>query len=224
MINGKGKFLSESKRSFPSPATSFFKLFGLSFLFPSSKLFGKYALGFLDKNKVHAIEVLSGAFMMVRKEALEKTGGFDEDYFMYGEDIDLSYRLLQKGYQNYYLGSVSIVHFKGESTRKGSLRYNRMFYNAMELFVEKHLSANRFITGLFKIAISARAFLSLLFIPVKIAHRFLIKPKKKKSKRILFIGDPSDINRAHGAIQQNCSQTQFLNPRQISGIRLNKTG
>ncbi|MDQ2753665.1 MAG: glycosyltransferase family 2 protein [Bacteroidota bacterium] len=137
MIDGKGNFLPESKRSFPSPAVSFYKLSGLSSLFPKHKQFGKYALNFLPEKEVHEVDVIAGAFMMIPKQILDATGSFDEQFFMYAEDIDLSYRIQQKGYKNYYLGSVTIVHFKGESTKKGSFQYVKVFYNAMNLFVKK---------------------------------------------------------------------------------------
>ncbi len=138
MIDGCGSFLPESKRSFPSPLVSLYKLSGLSSLFPTSRRFGKYALGYLPEREVHKVDVLAGAFMMIPKPILDVTGGFDEQFFMYAEDIDLSYRIQQQGFHNYYLGDVTIVHFKGESTKKGSLNYVKTFYNAMRLFVKKH--------------------------------------------------------------------------------------
>ncbi len=143
MIDGSGCFLKESKRSFPSPKTSLYKLFGLSKLFPRSKTFSNYHLGNLDENKDHEVDVLAGAFMMVKKEVLDKTGGFDEVFFMYGEDVDLSYRIQKAGYKNYYFSGSHIIHFKGESTRKGSLNYVRLFYNAMSVFVGKHYAGGR---------------------------------------------------------------------------------
>src|SRR5258705_5100866 len=97
MLDGRGKFLKESKRSFPSPMTSLYKLFGLSILFPRSKVFSKYHLGHLDENENHEVDVLAGAFMMVKKEVLEKVGSFDEIFFIYGEDVDLSYRIPKTG-------------------------------------------------------------------------------------------------------------------------------
>jgi GT2 family glycosyltransferase len=143
MLDGSGHFLKESKRSFPSPRTSLFKLFGLAKLFPRSKIFSKYHLGNLDENKDHEVDVLAGAFMMVKREVLDKTGGFDEVFFMYGEDVDLSYRIQKAGYKNYYFSGSSIIHFKGESTRKGSLNYVRLFYNAMSVFVGKHYGGGK---------------------------------------------------------------------------------
>lgn len=162
MLDGRGKFLKESKRAFPSPMTSLYKLFWLSRLFPRSKVFSKYHLGHLNENENHEVDVLAGAFLMVKKEVLEKVGSFDEIFFMYGEDVDLSYRIQKAGYKNYYFADSSMIHFKGESTRKGSMNYVRMFYNAMSIFVRKHYSGSR--AGLFNIlihiAIWIRAFLS----------------------------------------------------------------
>lgn len=140
MIDGCGNFLPESKRGLPTPWVAFYKIFGLSRLFPKSKRFGRYHLSYLSQNEIHKIDVLSGAYMFLRRETLDKVGFLDEDYFMYGEDIDLSYRITQGGYENYYFPGTTIIHYKGESTKKGSLNYVRMFYNAMIIFANKHFS------------------------------------------------------------------------------------
>jgi len=140
MIDGKGIFLPESKRGLPTPAVAFYKIFGLSKLFPKSKKFGKYHLSYLDNDEVHEIEVLSGAFMMMRKKTLDKVGLLDEAFFMYGEDIDLSYRIILGGYKNYYYPKTRIIHYKGESTKKSSVNYVFVFYNAMIIFAKKHFS------------------------------------------------------------------------------------
>ena len=164
MIDGKGKFLPESKRGLPTPSSAFFKIFGLSAIFPKSKLFGKYHLGYLNNEEIHEIDILSGAFMLLRKEALDKAGLLDESFFMYGEDIDLSYRLIKAGYKNYYYPETRIIHYKGESTKKGSANYVFMFYNAMIVFAKKHYSnknANLF-SVLINLAIYFRAFIALL--------------------------------------------------------------
>lgn len=151
MIDGSGTFLKESKRAFPSPLTSLFKLFGLARLFPRSKTFARYYLGHLPEHKTGEADVLAGAFMMIKREVLEKTGGFDETFFMYGEDVDLSYRIQQAGYKNYYFPESTIIHFKGESTKKGSMNYVRMFYTAMSQFVKKHYGGSR--AGLFTLLV-----------------------------------------------------------------------
>ena len=164
MMDGSGKFLNESKRAFPSPMTSLFKLFGLAKLFPHSKTFSSYHLGHLNENENNEVDVLAGAFMMIKKEVLEKVGSFDETFFMYGEDVDLSYRIQKAGYKNYYFADSVIIHFKGESTRKGSMNYVRMFYTAMSIFVRKHYGGSR--AGIFNflihVAIWFRAGLSAI--------------------------------------------------------------
>ncbi len=163
MIDGKGNFLPESKRGLPTPWVAFYKMSGLSKLFPKSKKFGKYHLSFLDENKVNEVEILAGAFMLLRKETLDKVGLLDETYFMYGEDIDLSYRILLGGYKNYYFPETTILHYKGESTKKGSLNYVKVFYKAMIIFSNKHFSGGKAgsFSLLLNLAIWFRALLSV---------------------------------------------------------------
>ncbi len=164
MVDGTGKFLPESKRGLPTPMVAFYKIFGLARLFPTSRIFGKYHLGYLDKDKTHQVDILAGAFMLMRKSVLNQVGLLDEAFFMYGEDIDLSYRILKAGYHNYYYPETRIIHYKGESTKKGSLNYVFVFYNAMIIFARKHYTAkNAKLFALFiNIAIYFRAFLSIL--------------------------------------------------------------
>lgn len=164
MIDGKGNFLPESKRGLPTPWVAFCKMFGLSKLFPKSKKFGKYHLSYLDENEVHEVEILAGAFMLMRKETLDKVGLLDETFFMYGEDIDLSYRITQGGYKNYYFPETTIIHYKGESTKKGSLNYVKVFYKAMIIFAQKHFSGGKAgaFSVLLNLAIWFRALLSVM--------------------------------------------------------------
>lgn len=164
MIDGKGRYLPESKRGLPSPMVSFYKIFGLTKLFPRSKTFARYYLGHLDENKTHKIEILPGAFMFIRKEVLGKIGLFDESFFMYGEDIDLSYRILKANYDNYYYPETRIIHYKGESTKKGSINYVLVFYKAMILFAQKHFTQKKahLYMGVIFLAVYLRAFLSIL--------------------------------------------------------------
>ena len=176
MLDGKGNFLPESKRGFPSPSVAFYKIFGLSYLFPKSQKFGRYHLGFLSEFEVNEVDVLSGAFMLLRTVTLEKVGLLDEQFFMYGEDIDLSYRIKLGGYKNYYFPDTKIIHYKGESTKKSSVNYVFVFYKAMILFAKKHFSnknANLFSFAI-NLAIYMRASLSLInrFVK-KIATPFL---------------------------------------------------
>ncbi|MCL1822013.1 MAG: glycosyltransferase family 2 protein, partial [Prolixibacteraceae bacterium] len=164
MIDGKGHFLPESKRGLPTPWVAFYKIFGLSALFPHSRKFGKYHLSYLNKDQTHQVDVLCGAFMLLRREALDRTGLLDETFFMYGEDIDLSYRIFQSEYKNYYFPETTIIHYKGESTRKGSLNYVKVFYNAMLIFSRKHFSSGNFrlFSFFIHIAVYFRAFLAIM--------------------------------------------------------------
>lgn len=170
MIDGKGNFLPESKRGLPTPAVAFYKIFGISRIFPKSKRFGKYHLGYLNEFETNECEILSGAFMLMRKEALDKVGLLDETFFMYGEDIDLSYRIIQGGYKNFYFPETQIIHYKGESTKKSSINYVFVFYRAMVIFAEKHFSQKnaKLFSFLINLAIYFRASLAL-------ASRFIKK-------------------------------------------------
>lgn len=183
MINGYGDFLPESKRGFPTPWASFCKIFGLSKFFPNSKIFGKYHLKYLDENKEHEIDVLAGAFIMARRKALDKSGLFDEDFFMYGEDIDLSYRITKAGYKNYYLPQ-RIIHYKGESTKK-DMKYVKIFYEAMYIFFKKHYPHyGKIYSFLITSGIYARAGISSI---KSLFTTFLhIKGKPTTKKTILF--------------------------------------
>ena len=164
MIDGKGQFLPESKRGLPTPFVAFYKIFGLSTIFPKSKKFGQYHLGHLSEFENNEVDIISGAFMLIRKEALDKVGLLDETFFMYGEDIDLSYRIQQGGYTNHYFAESEIIHYKGESTKKSSVNYVFVFYNAMIIFAKKHFSGKnaKLFSILIKLAIYLRAFLAIL--------------------------------------------------------------
>ena len=164
MVDGKGRFLPESKRGLPTPATAFYKMFGLTKLFPHSKRFARYYLGHLDNDEINEVEILSGAFMLMRRETLDKCGLLDETFFMYGEDIDLSYRIILAGYKNYYYPKTRIIHYKGESTKKTSVNYVLVFYKAMEIFVRKHFATKgaKAYSSLINVAIYIKAFLALI--------------------------------------------------------------
>ncbi|MCC6182773.1 MAG: glycosyltransferase [Bacteroidia bacterium] len=164
MLDGQGNFAPESKRGLPTPKVAFYKMFGFAKLFPKSKRFGKYHLTYLPENEVSEIEVLSGAFMLMRKSVLDKIGLLDETFFMYGEDIDLSYRITLAGYKNYYFPETQIIHYKGESTKRNSLNYVLIFYKAMAIFSKKHFSGvNAFwFNAMINLAIVLRAGLALI--------------------------------------------------------------
>jgi GT2 family glycosyltransferase len=162
MLDGKGSILPESKRGFPTPWASFYKLSGIINFFPRSKKFAHYYLGHLAYNKNQEVDVLSGACMLIKKQVLDVTGGFDEDFFMYAEDVDLSYRIQQAGFKNYYVAGSRIIHFKGESTTR-NIQYTKAFYMAMLIFVKKHYKHSAFIWQLLlKAAIAVRGLLASL--------------------------------------------------------------
>jgi GT2 family glycosyltransferase len=164
MIDGKGRFLPESKRGLPTPEVALYKMFGLNKIFRNSKKFGKYHLGYLPEYETNEIEVLAGAFMFIRKKTLDEVGLLDETFFMYGEDIDLSYRIIKGGYKNYYFPETSIIHYKGESTKKQSVNYVFVFYNAMIIFAKKHYQNNHagLLIFFIKLAIYLRAGLAVV--------------------------------------------------------------
>ncbi len=213
MLDGSGRFLRESKRAFPSPMTSLYKLTGLSKLFPHSPVFSRYHLGHLEEKKNNEVDVLAGAFMLIPRKVLDQVGGFDERFFMYGEDVDLSYRIQKAGWKNYYFADTPIIHFKGESTRKSSINYVRMFYQAMSLFVRKHYGGKRagIFNGLIHLAIWLRAGLSaigrfvqkiglplidaglilLSFWLVKLAWTGWVRPEMEYENRLLWIAFPA---------------------------------
>lgn len=138
MNDGNGRFLPESKRAYPSPMTSFFRFSGLGYIFRKSPLFNRYYLGNIPDNQECKCDILTGAFMFIRREALLKAGLFDTSYFMYGEDIDLSWRIVQAGYTNYYLPGARITHFKGKSSRADNPQRIRHFHDAMIIFSRKY--------------------------------------------------------------------------------------
>ncbi len=183
MIDGHGQFLPESKRGLPTPLVAFYKIFGLSAMFPKSKIFSEYHLGYLSKDENHEIPVLSGAFMMMRKETLDKVGLLDEDYFMYGEDIDLSYRITLGGYKNVYFSETRIIHYKGESTKKSSVNYVFVFYRAMLIFAKKHFSKRlaKTFSFLINLAIYLRAGVAIL-------NRFIKRAIVPMLDAILILG------------------------------------
>ena len=147
MLNENGTFAPESRRGIPTPFTAFCKMVGLAKLFPKNRLFGRYYMKYLDEYAATPIEIISGACMFIRKSVLDECGLLDEDFFMYGEDIDLSYRMLKTGKQNYYV-PTRIVHYKGESTQKNTFRYVYVFYEAMYIFFRKHYASYNWILSI----------------------------------------------------------------------------
>ncbi len=160
VLNPDGTLQLACRRSFPGPWTSFTKIAGLSKLFPKSKFFSKYNLTYLDENKVNEVDAISGSFMLFTREVYEKVGGFDPQFFMYGEDLDLCYRVQQAGYKVFYVPYTEIIHYKGESTKRSSIDETKVFYNAMHLFVKKHFSSSFLVEIILRFAIVARQFVA----------------------------------------------------------------
>ena len=205
MLKDDGSFAYESRRGLPTPFTAFCKISGLCALFPRSRLFGRYYLRYLNKNKINRIDVVSGAFCFLRRSAIDKVGLLDEDFFMYGEDIDLSFRLLNAGYKNFYL-PLRILHYKGESTQKSSARYLHVFYNAMLIFFNKHYRA-RFplLAPIVRTAVTARALLDFCSQKNK-----RLKLKNKHKKNWLFIGQRETFILARQLLSDNATDLDFV--------------
>lgn len=187
MLNSDGSVAKESRRGIPAPMTAFYKMSGLCSLFPQHRRLGRYYLGWLSWKEPARIEVISGAYCLLRRQALEETGLLDEDFFMYGEDIDLSYRLLKAGWENWYLPDP-ILHYKGESTQKSSFRYVHVFYEAMLIFFRKHYShLSILITLPVSIAIYAKATIALVTTTMKKTRQSLGFVNKDKQIDPLYI-------------------------------------
>ncbi len=143
LIDGTGNFLPECKRGVPTPFVAFTKVMGLYRLFPKSKLFGRYYAEHLNENQTGKVDILVGAFMVMKRDLYHKVGGFDENCFMYSDDIDLSYMVLKAGKSNYYFHETSVIHYKGESTVRDGL-YMKRFRDAMHFFYQKHFRTSYF--------------------------------------------------------------------------------
>lgn len=190
MLGAQGRRAMESRRGLPTPMVSFFKMLGFCNRWPHHRLFGKYYMGYLPWNEPSQIEVVSGAYCMLRRKALDEVGLLDEDFFMYGEDIDLSYRVLKGGYHNYYL-PVDILHYKGESTQKSSFRYVHVFYEAMLIFFRKHYSGMTFLLSLpIKTAIYAKALMALVGMLSERMRKSLgfFAPSAEGAQHYVFVG------------------------------------
>ena len=189
MLQGNGISAKESRRGLPTPLVAFYKMCGLCERFPNNEHFGHYYMGSLSWDEPGQIEVISGAYFMARRKALDEIGLLDEDFFMYGEDIDLSYRMLKGGYENWYLPET-ILHYKGESTQKSSFRYVHVFYEAMLIFFRKHYSHSSWLLTLpIKLAIYTKAFGALVSMQMeKIRHSLgFIDRKNSSAMHYLFI-------------------------------------
>lgn len=205
MLNAQGQFLVESKRSFPSPWVSFCKLFGLAKVFPYSPRFARYNLPYWSPDKPHWVEVLAGAFMLVRHEALDKVGLLDETFFMYGEDIDLSYRIVQAGYRNLYYPE-RLLHYKGESAKQDDKRYIEAFYGAMLIFYQKYYPhSSGLLRGMIRLAVRLKAIMASLNAPSK---------RKKKGlphRRLLILCEAEHFEQVKKACVEAMPELEHVN-------------
>ncbi len=144
ILNPDGSLQLACRRSFPTPWTAFTKTFGLSSLFPKSKLVARYNLTYLDPDRSYEVDAISGSFMMLKREVYDQIGGLDESFFMYGEDLDWCFRIQRSGWKVFYVPTTSIIHYKGESTKRSDIDELKIFYNAMRLFVRKHHTGSTF--------------------------------------------------------------------------------
>ena len=186
MLKANGEKANESRRGLPTPMTAFYKMTGLCARYPRHKRLGHYYMGYLPWDEPGQIEVISGAFLMVRKSVLDKVGLLDEDYFMYGEDIDLSYRILKGGYENWYV-PARILHYKGESTQKSSFRYVHVFYEAMLIFIRKHYGHLGFLLGIpIRVAVYAKAAMTLVSMQMHKMRRMMGFADNRGRERVAF--------------------------------------
>jgi GT2 family glycosyltransferase len=220
MVDGSGSFLKESRRGFPSPWVAFCKLTGLADLFPRSRFLAGYYMGHLPEHKTHPAPVLSGAFLLAGRAALERTGGFDERFFMYAEDIDLSYRIEQAGFVNYYIADTTIVHFKGESTLKDASQA-KIFYKAMSQFREKHFKGA--LSGLFNNLMEAGIWLrggmtALFRSGVKEPPSPADHNKEKRRSPVWVTGDPEELAQMRQTLLTLADKMPVEDRHQAAGI------
>ena len=211
MLNSDGTEAMESRRGIPTPAVAFWKMAGLCRRFPTSRRFARYYMSWLPWDRPARIEIMSGAFCLMRKRALDEVGLLDEDFFMYGEDIDLSYRVLKGGYRNYYLPSL-ILHYKGESTQKSSFRYVHVFYEAMLIFFRKHNSGmSLLLTVPISAAIYARASVAAFgMLLSKLRKSLGFTPRREASPRYLFLGSQQMLDDCRSLSMMNGLDAQFV--------------
>ena len=185
LIDGTGNFLPESKRGIPTPFVAFTKIFGLYKIFPGIKSFGKYYASHIKENETGKIEILVGAFMVMKRDLYQEIGGFDERYFMYGEDIDLSFSALKKGKSNYYFHETTVIHYKGESTVKDGT-YMRRFQQGMDLFYQKNMKSSLFFSVFMK--------LGMVFFSLIKMFQGKSKPNPKPGNYILITENPDAVS------------------------------
>lgn len=212
MLRTDGSDAKESRRGLPTPLTSFYKISGLCERFPNSRRLGRYYMSYLPWDEPNPIEVISGAYCFLRRKALDEVGLLDEDFFMYGEDVDLSYRLLKGGYENWYV-PVEILHYKGESAHKSSFRYVHVFYNAMLIFFRKHYGNKAAIISLpIKAAVVVKATITLLHMKATAVHKSLgfFTRNKDTYVQYVFIGSAEAIGKCRRLCRHRGVEMEFV--------------
>ncbi|MFQ5583231.1 MAG: glycosyltransferase family 2 protein, partial [Calditrichia bacterium] len=179
IINPNGSFSVDCRHSIPTPLIAFWKVTGMSKLFPRSKIFAKYNLTYLNEDEIYTVPAISGSFMMIKKEVLDRTGHFDERFFMYCEDIDLCHRMNQNGSKIYYVPTTQIIHYKGESTKKDNLDYVVTFNKALYQFFQKYYAQSHIL--LFRWLITLGIILRGVFVYLKNFFSYLFSSHKRAS-------------------------------------------
>lgn len=231
MLNTDGSRARESRRGVPTVATAFYKMSGLCALYPHSRRFAHYYMGNLSWESPAQIEIVSGAFCMLRHSALDSVGLLDEDFFMYGEDVDLSYRLLKGGYENWYVPAV-MLHYKGESAHKSSFRYVHVFYNAMLIFFRKHYGNMAAIVSLpIKAAVVFKATVTLIRMQISAVRKSLgfFSPDREHDTKYMFIGSEEALYECRSICKRRGVEAMFIHgtattlPHGHSGITIQDT-
>lgn len=231
LIDGVGKFLPESKRGVPTPWVSFTKIFGLYQFFPKSKWFNQYYAQHVSENDSGEVAILVGAFMMMKRDLYLKIGGFDEACFMYSDDIDLSYRVLQEGYKNRYVPTTTIIHYKGESTVRDGTYFKR-FSKSMQFFYKKHFKKSLFFDVFMKLGSVAFTVLKMKQ-QKKIIRKidgYIVFSKQaldlKLSKRVTYLSSIESFSDEIGKENKNVeiifNTNDFDNLEIINFMQLNK--
>ena len=212
MLKTDGSDALESRRGLPTPTVAFYKMVGLCARYPKHRRFGQYYMGYLSWDEAARIEVVSGAYCLLRRKALDAIGLLDEDFFMYGEDIDLSYRLLKGGFENWYL-PAKILHYKGESTEKSSFRYVHVFYKAMLIFFRKHYSQMSLLLSLpIQITIYGKAFTTLLQIQMGKLRRYLgfVDNNRTRQPLYIFLASPENLEKCRKIAVEKGLEAQYF--------------
>jgi GT2 family glycosyltransferase len=206
LIDGTGNFLPESKRGIPTPFVAFTKIFSLYKIFPSIKAFGKYYASHINENQTGKVEILVGAFMVMKKETYQEVGGFDERYFMYGEDIDLSFSILKSGKSNYYFHETTVMHYKGESTVRDNT-YMKRFQEGMDLFYDKNLKPSIFFSAFMKLGMLIFSFIKMF--------QGKSKPRSTPESYILVSDNDNIKEKLQEVLKKNIQITTLENQKAV---------